>query len=109
MNPILNKLEGIVNRILQQDAYTQSQLGELQGKTIQLQITDLNLRVLILIDGENIKLTSTPDQDADVSIKARSIDFIGLAVQGKTDRNAFPNEVELKGDVHLAQRFQGIL
>lgn len=106
---LLKKIESLVNKVIAADLQSQIKLAELAGKRILIEFQDLQLQVLIIMNEQGISLEPGQDQSADVSLSANLSAFIGLIVNRRMDRNLFPNNIDLKGDIHLAQDFQSIL
>jgi len=106
---VLKKIEALVNRVILLDPHTLDQLPGLAGKRILVDVIDLELSVLIYIENEKISLTQATAQTGDVTISGRVTSLSGLVVKRDSVTNVFPKDVEIKGDVHLAQEFQNIL
>lgn len=106
---LLKKIEFLVNQVIQLDPHTLAQLSSLAGKRILVDVIDLEFLILINIEDDKFSLTQATARTGDVIISGRATSLPGLVLKRDSVTNVFPKDIEIKGDVHLAQEFQNIL
>ncbi len=108
MDELINKLESVVNRLLGYDPEILSEIAEYSGKTILVDIDGMNIRLAIKPNALGLQFLLNKEVDADVVIKGKPISLLSL-LRNKDGQSTFPSDLELKGDINLAQRFQNTL
>jgi ubiquinone biosynthesis protein UbiJ len=97
-------LETVVNRVLRLDPETLHRLGELEGKTIGL---DLGAGVFVLYvepSAQGLRLRRQSDREPDVTLRGSIPIFARLARTGLA-----AGELQISGDIELGSRFKRIL
>ncbi|MFT5425566.1 MAG: ubiquinone biosynthesis protein UbiJ [Gammaproteobacteria bacterium] len=102
---ILGDIEKMVNKVLSLDEETLMSLAVLTGKVFEIDILNTDIRIFILPTGEGIVLSSEYEGKADVAIKGRPSALLGMITAEKVGAG----DVEINGNVALAQKFQSIL
>lgn len=102
---ILTNAERVVNKILSLDEYSCAALSALAGKVIKIEVVNTNFAVFILLSDKQVTLQAEYAEDVDVTIKGTPVTLLALITAGKTG----VADVEINGDVSLAQKFQSIL
>lgn len=105
MNVILGDIEKMVNKVLSLDEETLVSFAVLTGKVFEIDILNTDIRIFILPTGEGIVLASEYGGKADVVIKGRPAALLGMITAEKVGAR----DVEINGNVGLAQKFQSIL
>ena len=108
LNSIFN-LERWINRALQLDEETLIRLAELEGKVIAFEFKNTDLIVYLFPQHQGVKFSMEYDEKPHVLIKGTPVNFISMMVSGKTGTQTMPADMELVGDIALAQRFQFIM
>lgn len=101
-------MESVFNGLLRYDPETRAALAELAGRSIAIEVTDLSqsLHLLPVLDG--LKFSQSGPVSSDVTIRGHATALLGMLRQ-RVDNGNTAGQVEIKGDIHLAQRLQAIL
>ena len=102
---ILDNAEKMVNKVLSLDEETMKSMATLEGKVIEIRVLNTGIRLFILPSGEKIKLASQFEGEIDVAIKGTASGLLGMVTAEKIGAG----NIEINGNVGLAQRFQSIL
>ncbi|MCK5432714.1 MAG: SCP2 sterol-binding domain-containing protein [Gammaproteobacteria bacterium] len=102
---ILDSAEKMVNKVLLLDEETLVSLAILAGKVFEIDVLNTDIRIFILPSGEGITLASEYEGKADVAIKGRPSALLGMITAEKVGAG----DIEINGNVGLAQKFQSIL
>ena len=102
---ILDSAEKMVNKVLLLDEETLASLAILAEKVFEIDVLNTDIRIFILPSGEGITLASEYEGKADVAIKGRPSALLGMI----TAENVGAGDIEINGNVGLAQKFQSIL
>jgi len=102
---ILDSAEKMVNKVLSLDEETLASLAILAGKVFEIDVLNTDIRIFILPSGEGITLASEYEGKADVAIKGRPSALLGMITAEKVGAG----DIEINGNVGLAQKFQSIL
>lgn len=101
-------LEKLINHALSLDEETLAALAQLGGKVIAFHFINTPLTLFIL-PGENGLTIETGLQDKpDVLIKGTPLNFMSM-MASSSGSTSMPADMELIGDIGLAQRFQHIM
>lgn len=106
---VLKKLERVINSALQFDEESYKKLTGLDGKVIAIEISGLNITVYLKLTSQGVELKSECDAAVDVSIRASAMTFFTLLLIGRGEQSVSVGDMEITGDVDLAQQFQSIL
>ncbi len=104
---IIENIEMLMNRILKQDEARMNAISVLKGKVIAIDTISPDLMVYLQFDGTGIAIKNEYDGRVDVTIKARPVTL--LVTLFMQEENVTPRDMEITGDVGLAQRFQSIM
>lgn len=102
---ILESAEKMVNKVLSLDEEILASLETLTGKIFEIDVENTDIRIFILPSGEGITLASEYEGKADVAIKGRPSALLGMITAEKIGAG----NIEINGNVGLAQKFQSIL
>lgn len=102
---ILESAEKMVNKVLSLDEEILASLETLTGKIFEIDVQNTDIRIFILPSGEGITLASEYEGKADVAIKGRPSALLGMITAEKIGAG----NIEINGNVGLAQKFQSIL
>jgi ubiquinone biosynthesis accessory factor UbiJ len=107
-NPV-EKFQAMFNRVLQQDPQACAAMKDLSGKMIAIEVIGTGLGWYVYIDDQGISLGREHAGQANVTIKARAATLIGLLLNHNSKVSGINPDMEINGDVGLAQEFQLIL
>lgn len=100
-------LEKALKKYLQMDPDTLVHLEKLSGKVIKVTFTELNSSLFLLPDATGIRVRAIFDGVPDAEIKGSV--FVLLYASNSDDAANLRNQIELSGDIELAQKFSQIL
>ena len=109
LDKILSRSEKLINHFLYLDPETQIKLNAIDGKQILIVVEHTDVRLKITIENATINLNQTNEQKADVVIKGKPFSLFSLLIKKQNGEPVFPSDIEIKGDINLAQKFQKIL
>lgn len=102
---MLEQLQQGLNRMLAYDPQTESALAALEGRVIAVEIREPDLQLFLLPGSQGLRLSTSPPPQVDVTISGRPLALLGMLGR----REASQGQVEIRGDIYLAQRLQAIL
>ena len=106
----MRALESMINRLLSLDRETLDDLGGLSGKVIRLELINTGQPVISLIFRERaIEVDTEYAGTGDVLIRGTPLDLLVYIRSSSDDRSAVTGNMEIRGDLGLAQDFQRLL
>lgn len=105
----LRQLERLINKILAQDEETLEALAGLRGKVIGLEFSQTRLRFFLLPGAWGLRIQADLEAGPDVWIKGTPANFLKLLRAARAEAPGLPADLQIMGDIALAQRFQAIL
>jgi ubiquinone biosynthesis protein UbiJ len=104
----LSLAERMLNGLLQRDAEILDQLRPLAGKIVSVEITNIKRTLYILLDTNGVELHRTQVGPVSASVRGDFAAFRRMAVAHRNGRIASSAEIEIMGDLALAQQLQTI-
>ena len=105
----LRQLERLINKILALDEEACEALAGLEGKVIGFEFSDTRLRFFLLPDGAGLRIRAAAEAAPDVWIKGTPANFFKMLRAARAATPGLPADMQIIGDIGLAQRFQGIM
>ncbi len=105
----LTQLEKLINSALELDEETLDELNKLSGQVIGFEFINTQLTLYLLPGKRGLKIETTGHEKPDVLIRGTPLNFISLMTSGKRDAATMPADMEIIGNIALAQRFQHIM
>lgn len=105
----VDQLEKLINKALSLDEETLYALGKLNGKVIAFEFINTKLIVFLLPKETGLEIKTQYDVKPDVFIKGTPVNFIKMMTASRQGTNALPSDMQLTGDIGLAQNFQSIM
>ncbi|MEE8264038.1 MAG: SCP2 sterol-binding domain-containing protein [Gammaproteobacteria bacterium] len=102
-------LEKWLNQLIQLDPAARGAFGELSGKVIAVEFIEPAVVFYLLPQEEGIRLHTAFEGAVNVRISGRPLALLSMAMRRPGDQPTVSGDVEVSGDVRLAQRFQRIL
>ena len=106
---VLTPLEEAVNHLLASDPLSRKILTPIAGRTIAVELSDLHQTLYILPYEGGVQLQGTLLNSADVTLSGASSRFCQLMMSDDKSEHFFGNGIDIAGDSHLANQFQGAL
>jgi len=105
----IRQVEKLVNKALSLDEETLHALAKLGGKVIAFEFSNTNLTVFLFPSITGLEINTVYDNKADVLIKGTPTNFIMMLASSKQGNASLPTDMQVIGDIGLAQRFQAIM
>ena len=113
---LLSPIEQAVNRLLVSDEDASQEVYALDGKTILLSITGLNLEIYLTFRNGRVSLAKEcPNKEfgegpvkVDVQLSGKIKDFLALAKNQREGESVSAGQVDIQGDLATAQRVQNL-
>ena len=106
----MKSLEHLLNNLLHQDPETLDELAALAGKVIQVELLNTSQpAVNLLIEERGIRIETDPGKDADVLIRGTPLNLLVYLRSSGEGRPAVAGDLEIRGDLGLAQDFQRLM
>lgn len=102
-------LESAVSRYIALDPETQKRLSALSGKVLKIEVSDWERAFYITPHATGMTVKRQHDKNPDATIKGTSLTFIRLHFASEETTVALAKQLEITGDIHLAQTFNHIL
>ena len=106
MTNLFKPFELAINAALAQDPETQAKFAAFSQRSIAIEISDLNKTIFVLVQQEQLKLTSTYEQSADLTITGQALTLIKL---GSDPDSLFSADIEIHGDVQFAKQLRDLV
>ena len=104
---ILSGLQSGINRLLAYDAECLAALAQLEGRIIAIEVTSPDIQVYLQPERQGLILNREQPGPVDVSIRGRPAALLAMVMRREESRSQ--GHVEIRGDIHLAQRLQQIM
>ncbi len=105
---ILAELERHLNKLIALDEDAMTELARLEGKLIQLNLLNTRACYYLAPGSHGIRVNLTCEGNVDVVISGTPTALMSQVIQ-KDDVGISPSDIEIRGDVAVAQEFQRIL
>ena len=105
----LKQIEKLLNKALSLDEETLHALGKLEGKIIAFEFMNIDLTIFLFPGRNGLAMHSAYQNKADVLIKGTPTNFMMMMASSKQQSGGMPTDMQIIGDISLAQRFQKIM
>lgn len=102
---LLGQMQQGLNRILAYDPETEAALAALDGRVIEIEIREPDMQLFLLPGSHGLQLNRCRPSQVDVTISGRPVALLAMLGRRETSQG----QVEIHGDIYLAQRLQAIL
>lgn len=102
---LLDNVEKMVNKVLALDEQTLAVFETLAGKVVEVDILNTEFSLFILPSGKGLELKAVYEGKVDVTIRGTPSALLGMITTEKVGAG----DVEINGNVGLAQKFQATL
>jgi len=102
-------LEAAVNRYLGMDPVCAARMGELEGRSIGIELRGTGLTFYVQPGAQRVHITDHLDTPADTVLHGAPLAMARLGLGGNASQTLFSGTVTISGDVETGQTFQGIL
>lgn len=105
----ISQIEKLVNKALSFDEETLYALGQLNGKVIAFEFVNTNLVIFLFPSETGVIIHTRYEEKPDVLIKGTPTNFVMMMASSKQAASGLPTDMQVIGDIGLAQRFQSIM
>ncbi|GJM04927.1 MAG: SCP2 domain-containing protein [marine bacterium B5-7] len=105
----ISQIEKLVNKALSLDEETLHSLARLEGKVIAFEFSNTSLTVFLSPSITGLLINTAYENKADVLIKGTPTNFIMMLASSKQGSASLPTDMQIMGDIGLAQQFQAIM
>ena len=106
----MNALERPLNRLLSLDPETLDELSGLSGKVVQVELLNTMQPVIsLIIQDRGIQIDTDYAKEGDVLIRGTPLNLLAYMRSSGQGRTTVMGDMEIKGDLGLAQDFQRLL
>jgi len=102
-------IEKLINKALSLDEETLCSLATLEGKVIAFEFINTNLTVFLFPGDKGLIIKTLFEDKPDVLIKGTPTNFVMMMTSSKEKSTSLPTDMQIIGDIGLAQRFQDIM
>ena len=106
---VLDRVADAVNHLLRADEAASAQLGELAGRTVEVQVTRLGLKLCLAIEADGILLATRSATQADVVLEGSLTDFIAMARAHRAGDAVPAGKVRIQGDIATVRQLETAL
>lgn len=106
MNNLFKPFELAINAALAQDPETQAKLTAFNHRSIAIEITDLNKKIFVLVQQEQLKLSLISEQSTDLTVAGQVLTLVKL---GSNPDSLFSADIEIHGDVQFAKQLRDLV
>ncbi|MCP1728113.1 ubiquinone biosynthesis protein UbiJ [Natronospira proteinivora] len=105
---LLTTLERSINRVLATAAGGPAAIQGLDGKVLELYLSDLDLSVWVASNGRSLRLSAVDPGHQDLKLSGRAPELLKAALEGRAG-GQFPSEVTVEGNMDTARQVQHLL
>ncbi len=105
----VSHVEILINKALSLDEETLCSLAALQGKVLGFEFINTNLTIFLFPSEKGLVIQADYQDKPDVLIKGTPTNFIKMMASSKESKGTLPTDMQIIGDISLAQRFQNIM
>ena len=107
---MIKSLERLLDNLLLQDPETLDELAGLSGKTIRVELLNTSQPAIdLLIEERGIRIETDHAGDADVLVRGTPLNLLVYLRSPGESRPAVARDLEIRGDLGLAQDFQRLM
>lgn len=105
----ISHVETLINKALSLDEETLCSLAALEGKVLGFEFVNTNLTIYLFPSAKGLLIQADYQDKPDVLIKGTPTNFIKMTASSKDNKGTLPTDMQIIGDIGLAQRFQNIM
>jgi len=105
----ISQIEKLINKALSLDEETLYAIAKLSGKVIAFEFVNSNLTIFLFPSEDGLTIQTGYEDKPDVLIKGTPTNFIMMMASSKQGAAGIPTDMQVIGDISLAQRFQEIM
>lgn len=103
---VLDRIADVVNRWLRHDDAASARLAELAGRTVEVRLSRLNLKLVLAVEVDGILLATRSAGVADVVLEGTFIDLLAMARAQRAGDTVPAGTVRIQGDLATVRQFE---
>ncbi len=103
---VLERIADLINRWLRGDAAASARLAELAGRSVEVRLARLNLKLLLAVEADGILLATRSAGSADVVLEGTLVDLLAMARAQRSDGTVPAGKVRIQGDLATVRQFE---
>lgn len=103
---VLDRVADALNRWLREDEAASARLVELAGRTVEIQLSRLNLKLVLAVEADGVLLATRSASPADVVLEGSLSDFIAMARAQRAGDTVPAGKVRIQGDLATVRQFE---
>lgn len=103
---VLDRLADLLNRWLRSDDAARARLIELAGRSVEVRLVRLNLRLVLAVEADGILLATSSAGSADVVLEGTLVDLLAMARAQRTGTAVPAGRVRIQGDLATVRQFE---
>ena len=106
---LLDRVQNAVNRVLREDEAASAQLAELAGRSVEVQLSRLGLRLCVAIEADGILLATRSLRAPDVVLEGNLADLVAMARAHRQGETVAAGQVRIQGDLGTVRQLEAAL
>lgn len=103
---VLDRIADVVNRWLRHDDAASARLAELAGRTVEVRLSRLNLKLVLAVEVDGILLATRNAGVADVVLEGTFVDLLAMAHAQRAGGTVPAGTVRIQGDLATVRQFE---
>lgn len=103
---VLDRIADLLNRWLRQDEAASARLAELAGRSVEIQLARLQLKLVLAVEADGILLATRSAGPADVVLEGSLSDFVAMARAQRAGDTVPAGSVRIEGDLATVRQFE---
>lgn len=103
---LLERVQDTLNELLRADEAASVQLAELAGRSVEVQLSRLGLRLCVAIEADGILLATRSVRAADVVLEGNLADLVAMARAHRAGESVPAGRVRIQGDLATVRQLE---
>ncbi|MGE3773087.1 MAG: SCP2 domain-containing protein, partial [Gammaproteobacteria bacterium] len=103
---VLDRIADLINRWLKSDDAASARLLELAGRSVEVRLARLNLKLVLAVEADGILLATRSAGAADVVLEGTLSDLLAMARAQRTGTPVPAGKVRIQGDLATVRQFE---
>lgn len=103
---VFDRIADLVNRWLRSDEAASARLVELAGRSVELRLSRLNLKLVLAVEADGVLLATQSAGAADVVLEGTLSDLLAMARAQRSGDTVPAGKVRIQGDVATVRQFE---
>jgi ubiquinone biosynthesis protein UbiJ len=103
---VLERIADLINRWLRGDAAASARLAELAGRSVEVRLARLNLKLVLAVEADGVLLATRSAGSADVVLEGTLVDLLAMARAQRSGGTVPAGKVRIQGDLATVRQFE---